>query len=46
LYAAKESIVTGSRLPFPEAVATERRLFTGLTSGLAVTERSSGPADA
>ncbi|MFE9445421.1 enoyl-CoA hydratase/isomerase family protein [Streptomyces sp. NPDC006602] len=46
LYAAKESIVTGSRLPFPEAVATERRLFAGLTSGLAVSEHSSGPADA
>jgi enoyl-CoA hydratase len=43
LYAAKQSIVTGSRLPFPEAVATERRLFAGLTAGLAVDAGSVGP---
>ncbi|WSS90111.1 enoyl-CoA hydratase-related protein (plasmid) [Streptomyces sp. NBC_01176] len=34
LFAAKESIVTGSRLPFHEAVSAERRLFSGLTAGL------------
>jgi enoyl-CoA hydratase len=33
LYAAKHSVVTGSRLPFGEAIATERRLFGGLTTG-------------
>lgn len=33
LYAAKHSVVTGSRLSFGEAIATERRLFGELTAG-------------
>lgn len=44
LYAAKHSIVAGSRLPFPEAVATERRLFAGLTAQLGTGDGPSGPA--
>jgi enoyl-CoA hydratase len=42
LYAAKHSIVAGSRLPFPEAVATERRLFGDLTAGRGAGD---GPSD-
>ncbi len=33
LHAAKHSVVAGSRLPFGEAMATERRLFGELTAG-------------
>ncbi|MFC5911248.1 enoyl-CoA hydratase/isomerase family protein [Streptacidiphilus monticola] len=33
LFAAKRSIVTGSRLPFPEATGLERQLFSGLRPG-------------
>lgn len=44
LYAAKQSIVAGSRMPFPEAVATERRLFAGLTARLGTGDAPSGPS--
>ncbi|MEU1162718.1 enoyl-CoA hydratase/isomerase family protein [Streptomyces sp. NPDC005921] len=33
LHAAKHSVVAGSRLPFGDAIATERRLFGELTAG-------------
>jgi enoyl-CoA hydratase len=32
LYAAKKSIVLGTRLPFPDALALERQLFTDLSA--------------
>lgn len=32
LYAAKKSIVLGTRLPFPDALALERQLFTDLST--------------
>jgi enoyl-CoA hydratase len=41
LYAAKHSIVAGSRLPFPEAVASERQLFAGLTARLGASDETS-----
>ncbi|MFF5854401.1 enoyl-CoA hydratase/isomerase family protein [Streptomyces sp. NPDC012751] len=33
LYAAKQSVVAGSRLPFGDALTMERRLFGGLSAG-------------
>ncbi|MER6983376.1 enoyl-CoA hydratase/isomerase family protein [Streptomyces carpinensis] len=43
LFAAKESVVTGSKLPFHEALRTERRLFSGLIASL-VPGAPAGPA--